>query len=181
MEEVRRKEAESEGSQHCKEKNMADQWMHVKRSLRLKTKVLVTTPEGKELVWWRLIEAGLGFGFRLRACEAGKKGRKMFWPDGSEWEITSNKQWLTTVTQNTLHLLQRWENPHFALGKGNLEYSRLSSLRNTSMNTQKLALLGSQFLEHSSCGSLWARLADYWGICLLPFLENYIMDQTNFL
>lgn len=54
----------------------------------------MTKPEGKELVWWRLIEAGLGFVFSLSACEAGKKGRNMFWPDGSEWEKTRRKQWL---------------------------------------------------------------------------------------
>lgn len=45
-----RKEAESGESQHCKEKNMADQWMHIKKSFRLNTtKILVLRPEGREL------------------------------------------------------------------------------------------------------------------------------------
>ena len=45
-----RQEAESEESQHCKEKNMADQWMDTKKSFLLKkTKMLVARPEGREL------------------------------------------------------------------------------------------------------------------------------------
>lgn len=45
-----RKEAEAGESQHCKEKNMADQWMHIKKSFWLKkTKILVVRPEGRDL------------------------------------------------------------------------------------------------------------------------------------
>lgn len=49
-EKARRKEGESEERQHCKEKNMADQWMHIKKSFQLnKTKMLMARPEGREL------------------------------------------------------------------------------------------------------------------------------------
>lgn len=45
-----RKETESEESEHCKEKNMADQWMHIKKPFQLKkTKMLMARPEGREL------------------------------------------------------------------------------------------------------------------------------------
>lgn len=40
--------------------------------------MLVTTPEGKELVWWRLIEAGLGFGFRLGHVKQARKAERCF-------------------------------------------------------------------------------------------------------
>lgn len=45
-EKARRTEAESKASQHCKEKNVADRWMHVKKSFCLKNrKMLVARPE----------------------------------------------------------------------------------------------------------------------------------------
>jgi len=45
-----REEAQSEESQHHKEKNMADQWTHTKESSWLKkTKMFVARPEGREL------------------------------------------------------------------------------------------------------------------------------------
>lgn len=49
-EKMGRKKAESEKIQHCKEKNMADQWMDTKKSFSLKkTKMFVARPEGRDL------------------------------------------------------------------------------------------------------------------------------------